>query len=126
MNLYKETKEKLEEIGFTWESVKYISVLDTDYPRKDSKLYKIKVDDFIHFAEHFDYDDGYGGAEVNTSLRIVFYGGSFLERGEYDGSEWWEYKKLREPIEVYEGDVKKILSRKTIIYGDVPDVEGIY
>lgn len=48
--------------------------------------------DFEKFAD-FDYDSGYGGAEVNTALVIV--GDDWwLERGEYDGSEWWEFKTL--------------------------------
>lgn len=44
-------------------------------------------------AANFTYDNGYGGAEVDTGLRIV--GADWwLERGEYDGSEWWEFKTL--------------------------------
>lgn len=41
----------------------------------------------------FDYDNGYGGQEVFEDLVLV--GKDFwLERHEYDGSEWWEYKEL--------------------------------
>lgn len=38
-----------------------------------------------------EYDPGYGSAEVATNLVVVFEGG-WLERGEYDGSEWWDIK----------------------------------
>lgn len=38
----------------------------------------------------FNYDSGYGGQELYGC--IVFEDGSWLERGEYDGSEWWGYK----------------------------------
>ena len=39
------------------------------------------------------YDSGYGGNEVDLALKIV--GKDFwLERHEYDGSEWWEYKAM--------------------------------
>lgn len=127
-NLYLETKEKLEELDFTWDSIKYISVKDSDW-KDDAKLYEIKIDDFIKFAKSYNYDEGFGGAEVNKTLRIVFYDDSFLERGEYDGSEWWEYKKLEKPIEMYKGDVKKILSTKLLYIDDddeLPDAEGIY
>lgn len=42
---------------------------------------------------NFYYDNGYGGNEIDSSLIVV--GKDFwLERGEYDGSEWWEYKEL--------------------------------
>lgn len=39
------------------------------------------------------YDNGYGGANVPEDLRIV---GKdwWLERGEYDGSEWWNHKSM--------------------------------
>ena len=51
-------------------------------------------DDFAQLAD-FEYDFGYGGNEVARSLKIV--GDDWwLERGEYDGSEWWEY--MTKPI----------------------------
>ena len=39
------------------------------------------------------YDNGYGGNEIASDLLIV---GDcwWLERGEYDGSEWWDFKTL--------------------------------
>lgn len=37
----------------------------------------------------------YGVAEVNQNLRVVFKDGSWLERQEYDGAEWWEYIGVR-------------------------------
>lgn len=41
---------------------------------------------------NFQYDSGYGGNEICDSLLVV---GKdwWLERGEYDGSEWWEFKE---------------------------------
>jgi hypothetical protein len=40
----------------------------------------------------FLYDDGYGGNEISMGLKIV---GKdwWLSRYEYDGSEWWEFRK---------------------------------
>lgn len=48
--------------------------------------------EFVSKADE-EYDNGYGGNEVQDKLVIV---GSdwWLERGEYDGSEWWEFKSL--------------------------------
>ena len=44
-------------------------------------------------ASGFNYDNGFGGAEVHGDLKIV--GNDWwMERGEYDGSEWWEFKTL--------------------------------
>lgn len=43
-----------------------------------------------------DYDSGYGGQEL--SGEIAMNDGSWYERGEYDGSEWWEHKRFpKEP-----------------------------
>ena len=48
--------------------------------------------EFVNAAA-FEYDSGFGGAEIQTSLKIV--GADWwLERGEYDGSEWWEFKTM--------------------------------
>jgi hypothetical protein len=44
-------------------------------------------------AANFEYDSGFGSNEVDGNLKIV--GDDWwLERGEYDGSEWWEFKTL--------------------------------
>lgn len=41
--------------------------------------------------EYLDYDDGYG-SQVWSGW-VSFTDGTWIERHEYDGSEWWEYKK---------------------------------
>ncbi len=61
-----------------------------------------KVADFL-------YDDGYGAIEVNETLIIV--GDNWwLERHEYDGSEWWKFKTLpgqpSESFEIKTDDIK--------------------
>jgi hypothetical protein len=38
----------------------------------------------------FDYNDGYGSQELDGT--IWFSDGTWSEREEYDGSEYWEYK----------------------------------
>ena len=53
----------------------------------------------------FEYDCGYGGQEI---YGVIWYTDkTWSERGEYDGSEWWAYKKapeipscLKENVEV--------------------------
>jgi len=39
----------------------------------------------------FTYDNGFGGQEVDGE--IWFKDGTWADRGEYDGSEWWNYHK---------------------------------
>ena len=42
----------------------------------------------------FEYNNGYGGQEL---FGYIWYtDGTWSERGKYDGSEWWEYKKRPE------------------------------
>lgn len=44
-----------------------------------------------------NYDNGYGGEEVARDL-IVMGEDFWLERGEYDGKEWWDFKtKMNKP-----------------------------
>lgn len=50
-------------------------------------------EEFAAFAGCVKYDAGFGGAEIPLGLLVV--GKDFwLERGEYDGGEWWEFKSL--------------------------------
>ena len=39
----------------------------------------------------FSYDNGYGGQKLDG--KIWFKDGTWADRGEYDGSEWWNYHK---------------------------------
>lgn len=51
-------------------------------------------DEYMNFlcALNFEYDDGYGGQ--NLFGTIWYTDGSWSERGEYDGSEWWDHREL--------------------------------
>lgn len=37
----------------------------------------------------FEYDSGYGGQELFGT--VWFKNGTWADRGEYDGSEWWQH-----------------------------------
>ena len=39
-----------------------------------------------------EYSGGFGAQEIAADLIIYFKDKSYITRGEYDGSEWWEYK----------------------------------
>lgn len=82
MNLLEETTKTLKGYNKTFDDVEWIG---NDY-------FYINKEVFLKQADR-SYDNGYGGAEVNGNLKIV--GKDFwLERHEYDGSEWWEYKTM--------------------------------
>lgn len=79
--------------------------------------FKIPIEEFWKLADR-EYDAGYGGVEVAEDLIVV--GESWwLERHEYDGSEWWEYKELpKEP--------EKILSVPTLFPEKDTEYEYIF
>lgn len=62
--------------------------------KADEKLF-LKVgytdEEYEAFLESlsFSYDSDYGGQELYGTIWYV--GGTWSSRGEYDGSEWWEY-----------------------------------
>lgn len=81
-NLLEETIEFLEENGKKPKDVKWVGDKTVFFEWK-------------HFEKiaNKEYDSGYGSQEVLRNLLVV--GDSWwLERHEYDGSEWWEYKEM--------------------------------
>ena len=81
-NLLEETKATLAEYNLDLKDVSWVGI----------GLYRIPWEVFRRVADQF-YDNGYGGAEVNENL-IVCGDDWWLERHEYDGSEWWEFKRM--------------------------------
>ena len=75
----------------------------TDIPEE----YKTTWEDFKSKAD-FWYDRGYGQLYIPDDLIIV--GKDFwLERAEYDGSEWWEFKTMpTEPVLTKELDLSEV------------------
>lgn len=70
------------------------------YDEKEDKKTVLKIgysatdlDLFLRCID-FNYDSGYGGQKVYGT--VWYKDGTWSERCEYDGSEWWEYKKVPE------------------------------
>ena len=82
-NLLRETLLELEENGLTKEDVLWVGCTDIGYTTWEE--FEKKAD--------IEYDAGYGAPEINYNLLVV---GKdwWLERGEYDGSEWWDFKTM--------------------------------
>ena len=80
-NLLKETLEKLDQHGKNQNDILWVG---------DSEGYTT-WEDFVEKANVL-YNDGYGGVEVHFDLKIAG-DGWWLERREYDGSEWWAYRE---------------------------------
>lgn len=80
-NLLIETKNILAEHGHSLEDVTFIGCRE----------FAIPLESFKTLAD-VEYDSGFGAQNVAEDLIVV---GPYwwLERHEYDGSEWWEYKE---------------------------------
>lgn len=87
-NLKKETMEAIEESCHTIADIDYCDIKEEYEYGKYNILSFSNIDiDKLNIM----YDDGYGAQNIFGF--IVFKDSTWLERGEYDGSEWWEYKK---------------------------------
>lgn len=79
-NLLTETIFELEQHDKTFEDVVWVGTTEVEMP----------VEVFVELANKY-YDEGFGSQKVATDL-LVCGDGWYMERHEYDGSEWWEYK----------------------------------
>lgn len=72
-----------------------ITVIESNGKSVDEVLW-IGGDDCWFTWDHFttisdqEYDSGFGGQKVASDL-IVVGSGWWMSRGEYDGSEWWDF-----------------------------------
>lgn len=88
MNLLQETMNALKENGKIPADVRWVG--------RASISAKCSWDDFSKQAD-FEYNDSYGWQEIPADL-VVVGDNWWLERAEYDGSEWWEFKTIpKEP-----------------------------
>lgn len=92
INMVNELNEAIENSGHTNDDIDWCAVglLDNgEYGGEE----RPKVQTYTHVVLEYDsvvYDDGYGSQRLFGV--VVFKDGTWLERGEYDGSEWWEFK----------------------------------
>lgn len=87
-NLWEETTNKLKEHSLSFDDVLYIQ----------GKDFGITKENFKEVAKRTDYHSGFGAQKVAKDLILVGKGW-WLERGEYDGSEWWRFVELPEKLE---------------------------
>ena len=87
-NLYEETIKQLTANGKTLDDIAAVQGED----------FAISIDEFIELSKQLDYDSGFGAAHVATDL-VIIGDDWWMERGEYDGSEWWEFRRAPKPIQ---------------------------
>ena len=96
MNLLNETKKILKTNNKTEKDILWVG----------NEFEKMSWEQFAKFADK-EYDNSYGSCEV---AEVLFVAGKdfWLERHNYDGAEWWEYKTIpREPM--YTVNEKRIM-----------------
>lgn len=110
MTLLDETIEAIQESGHRVEDIVFIGSLDG---------HSCTWDEFQELA-NVEYDRGFGSAEVATDLIVLFSDGIYLKRGEYDGSEWWEYNPPISPPEERK-PIKRLVGR---YWPDLKDLQN--
>lgn len=94
MNARDELKEILGALEIKCARIKY----EPDYEEVNDRSFLLKEGhtkgdlDTFYKSIDFDYGSGYGGQELYGTVWLK--DGTWLERGEYDGSEWWEHRFL--------------------------------
>ena len=97
MNILEEIQRSLECYTLTTDDIKCLLI---DVEIKDDVILKLKIPindkeqrlKTLQQMSNLDYDDGYGSQKLFGTVWLN--NGTWLERAEYDGAEWWELKKL--------------------------------
>ena len=94
-------KEELSNIIENISKVKcayiWFETFECKHPKNSTKTVVLKLNysdqDFLEFLGKLDfhYDSGYGIQHIYGKVWLE--DGTWMTRGEYDGSEWWEHHK---------------------------------
>ncbi len=84
MNLLEETDQILK---------RYLERVNVMWVGKADGTQTMTWEAFRAVAARTNYNDGYGCAVIPTDFVIVGADG-WLERREYDGAEWWDFKRM--------------------------------
>lgn len=83
INAYDELVTELSNINLSISDIDWVS---DSYCRIPEQL-------FIDEMKATDYDNGYGGVELPCYV-VMLKDGTWFERAEYDGSEWWVHRSV--------------------------------
>lgn len=96
VNLWYETIQFLIDNGKTTSSIIFVT---------DGYNCRLTTSKDLQQLLDFNYDNGYGLAEVNPELKLV--GKDFwLERSVYDGAEKWEFKTMPKYVKTNSKSIK--------------------
>lgn len=108
-NVMAELQYALDKFCYRWEDIEW-AVIDLELGGFNTKKALLKPDYSNQDLEQFkkdvtalgQYNSGYGHQELFGD--VVFKDGTWLSRGEYDGSEWWHYN-IKPTYEAYIKDL---------------------
>jgi hypothetical protein len=83
-NLLESTISAIKNSGHSVKDIIYIGSSDGEYTMSWAEYRKLA---------DVEFDSSFGSSEVAIDLIIVFSDHKKMWRGEYDGSEWWEFHK---------------------------------
>ena len=112
MNLYDETVKILSSHDKTISDIEYIGSTRT----------KINTNKALELMKKTNYDSGFGGQEIACNLMIKG-NGFIMIRGEYDGSEWWDYMQTDPSLPQVERDVKSF--KANIGWDSLEEINGL-
>ena len=69
--------------------VKHVHITMGDRSLEDPEIIAGTLAEVLPLLD-FEYDDGWGGQQLFG--HVWYTDGTWSERGEYDGAEWWEHK----------------------------------
>lgn len=111
-NLYDETVAILESNDKTIDDIEYIGTSET----------KINTHKALELMKKTNYDGGFGGQEIAENLMIIG-NGFVMTRGEYDGSEWWDYMQTDPSLPKAETEVKSF--KADIGWKSLEEINGL-
>jgi hypothetical protein len=110
--LFDETVTVLESHGKTIADIEYIGSSET----------KINTNKALELMKKTNYDSGYGSQKIADNLMIK--GNDFImTRGEYDGSEWWNYMQTDPSLPQVDTDVKSL--ETNIGWDSLEEINGL-
>ena len=91
-NSKQEMNDILKQRGYDWDEVQEFII---DIHKEDCKPMEFRGTTEGEFP-NVDYDSSWGAQELFG--HVLMKDGTWFERSEYDGSEYWSYKHRPEPI----------------------------
>lgn len=86
INAYCELQDTLLDYGYDVDDIATVG----DFLTFD----EYDVQEFLDCLKGIVYDNGYGCVYFRRGIKLIMTDGTWIEREEYDGSEWWTHRSV--------------------------------